>query len=97
MLKDEIFIDLDDINGIEDVIKVRPSNSNPEIAIREISNPNINIKNFNYTPEYKDINTEYLDFITSPNYLMQKFLYGKKTKDINYSIPMNNKILIYKI
>jgi hypothetical protein len=81
----------------EELIEYNTSSEPIEIIFRELENPNIKLINLDYIAVKKDINTEYIDLVTSPNYLLQKFLYGDKYKDINYSMYISNKCMIYKI
>lgn len=69
---------------------------NVTYEIIEVTNPSILITNLDYQEEVKNINTEYIDFITAPNYLMNRFLNGVQKKNINYSNLISDKILIYK-
>lgn len=84
-------------NDREEVIEYRTTNRDVELIYTEIENPNIKMTNLDYIAVKKDINTEYIDLVTSPNYLLQKFLYGDKYKDINYNMYISNKCIIYKI
>jgi len=85
------------LNDKEEVTEYRTTNRDVELIYTEIENPNIKMINLDYIAVKKDINTEYIDLVTSPNYLLRKFLYGDKYKDINYSMYISNKCIIYKI
>jgi hypothetical protein len=78
-------------------IKNKKTNEPSYIELIKVKNPNITMYNLEYIKVKRDINTEYLDLITGPNYLLEKFLYGKKGRDVNYSLFINNRFLIYKI
>jgi hypothetical protein len=69
----------------------------PALNILTITDPNITVFNLDFITKIKDINQEYLDFITSPNYLMNKFIYGSKNKKADYISQVNNKFIIYKL
>lgn len=69
----------------------------PFYEIMEITDPNIIAYNLDYKTRIKGINREYIDFITSPNHLMSKFLYGTKDKEIDYTSQINDKVIMYKI
>jgi hypothetical protein len=81
----------------EELLEYNTSSEPIEIVYRELINPNIKLINLDYVAVKRDINTEYIDLVTSPNYLLQKFLYGDKYKNINYSMYISNKCMIYKI
>lgn len=76
---------------------IRKNNEIPSYEIIEVSNPDIVAYNLDFKTRIKGINREYIDFITSPNYLMSKFLYGTKEKEIDYTSQINDKIIIYRI
>lgn len=67
------------------------------IKTKYFENINIKITNLDYQEDNRDINTEYIDFITAPNYLLNNFLYGKKKKVINYNNIISDHIIIYKL
>jgi hypothetical protein len=71
--------------------------NSPEIEIKYVDDINFKIENLDFVEDKKDINTEYIDFITSPKFLVNKFLYGSDTKKINYTYSISSKILIYKL
>ena len=73
------------------------NNKVPEIEIKYLDDIDFKIFNLDYIENKKDINTEYIDFITSPKYLIDKFLYGSDSKKINYSYFIGDKVLIYKL
>lgn len=73
------------------------NNKLPEIEIKYLDDIDFKIFNLDYIENKKDINTEYIDFITSPKYLVDKFLYGSDSKKINYSYFIGDKVLIYKL
>jgi hypothetical protein len=83
------------INTIEK--HIRKTGDVPSYEIIPITNPNIVAFNLDYKSHIKGINKEYIDFITSPNHLMSKFLYGSKTKEIDFVSQINDKILIFKV
>jgi len=85
----------DSNNSID--LQITKNDSIPEIEILNLINPNITVENLDYISVKKDINTEYLKFISGPNYLLQRFLYGKASEEINYTIHINNKVLLYKL
>jgi hypothetical protein len=84
-----------DINGQN--YNTKNSGQQAMFNILNITDPNITIYNLDFITKIKDINQEYLDFITSPNYLMNKFIYGSKTKKSDFISQVNNKIIIYKL
>ena len=86
-----------DNNESEETYEYRDGREVAELEYKEIDNPNIKMVNLDYVAVKKDINTEYIDLVTSPNYLLQKFLYGDKYKDINYNMYISNKCIVYKI
>jgi hypothetical protein len=57
----------------------------------------IEFKNFDFVSKNKDINEEYISFISSPSYLIERFLYGKERKKNDYLNYSNNKLIIYKL
>jgi hypothetical protein len=85
------------INPNKEDISSISSSENPNIKFTVVENPNLIITNSDYVKENKDINTEYIDFITSPNNLIDIYINGKKHNKINYTYSINNKILIYRI
>jgi len=76
---------------------VRKNNEIPFYEIIEVENPNIIAYNLDYKTRIKGINREYIDFITSPNHLMSKFLHGSKDKEIDYASQVNDKIIMYRL
>ena len=80
-----------------EVIKIRKSDNPPEIIFKRIHNPNIVIKNLDFINDKKDINTEYIELINGPVHLVERFLKGKKSRKINYSMLINNKINVFKV
>jgi len=84
-----------DINGQN--YNTKNSGQQAMFNILNITDPNITVYNLDFITKIKDINQEYLDFITSPNYLMNKFIYGSKTKKSDFISQVNNKIIIYKL
>jgi hypothetical protein len=83
------------INGEQQAI--RKTTEIPSYEIIPVQNPDIVAFNLDYKSRIKGINQEYIDFITSPNHLMSKFLYGSKTKDIDYVSQINDKLIIFKL
>lgn len=82
--------------NINDISSKQDLNS-ISVKIAYFDNPNLTITNLDYQEDNKDINTEYIDFITAPNYLLNNFLYGKKKKIINYNNTISGHIVIYKL
>lgn len=73
------------------------NNQSPEIKIEYITNPSITIENLDYIHNKKSVHKEYVEFITVPNTLMNKFLYGSEPTSKNFSNKMNDKILIFSL
>jgi len=86
-----------DVNINEDNYRFYKANDNPHYKILDINNPNIIAYNLDFKSKIKGINKEYIDFITSPNNLMSRFLYGKEPKVIDYISQINDKILVFKL
>ncbi len=80
-----------------EITKIRKNNQSPEIFFKTLINPNILIKNLDFILDKKDINTEYIELINGPANLVERFMKGKKSKKINYTMMINNKICIYKV
>lgn len=76
---------------------VSKSKKEPELRMLNITDPSITVFNLDFLTKIKDINQEYLDFITSPNYLMNKFIYGSASKKADYISQVNNKFILYKM
>jgi hypothetical protein len=85
------------INSDIEQIQSISTKENPNIKYTIVENPKMLITNIDYIKENKNINTEYIDFITSPNNLIDIYMNGKKHKKVNYTYSINNKILIYKL
>lgn len=83
-------------SNFDDIISKHNLNS-VSIKTKYVDNLNILITNQDYQENVKDINTEYIDFITGPNYLLNNFLYGKRKKNINYNNVISDHIIIYKL
>jgi hypothetical protein len=86
-----------DIKINEQNYNTRKSDSGPYYKILEIDDPDIVIYNLDFKSKIKGINREYIDFITSPNNLMSRFLYGKEAKEIDYTSQINDKVLIFRL
>jgi hypothetical protein len=86
-----------DININDDNYRQYKISSNPSYKLIEINDPNIIAYNLDFKSRIKGVNKEYIDFITSPNNLMSRFLYGKEPKVIDYISQINDKILVFKI
>ena len=76
---------------------LRKNTEPPTYEIIEITNPDIVAYNLDFKTRIKGINREYIDFITGPNHLMSKFLYGSKIKEIDYISQINDKMILYRI
>lgn len=83
------------INGVNHTIRKSDDISSYEII--PIQDPDIIAFNLDFKTRIKGINKEYIEFITSPSHLMSKFLYGSKTKEIDYISQINDKLLVFKI
>jgi hypothetical protein len=88
---------LDIINkNTGEIIEIRKNEKQPDINFIELNDPNIIIKNLDFIGDKKDINTEYIELINGPLNLVERFLKGKKSKKINYSMLINNKVIVFK-
>jgi hypothetical protein len=83
------------LNG--DYFSTSKSSFEPEMVVEIVDNCDLTVTNMGHVSRTKDINREYIDFITGPNYLLTKFLYGSKPKEIDYGNQVNNKVFLYKI
>jgi hypothetical protein len=81
----------------EENYNVSKSISEPELIMINITDPSITVFNLDFLTKIKDINQEYLDFITTPNYLMNKFIHGSASKKADYISQVNNKFILYKM
>jgi hypothetical protein len=81
-----------EING-----KVFVKHSEPFIEVLSLNNQKVTINNRDYTPSGKNVHTDYIDFITGPNYLLNKFLNGSEERIINYSNIVNDKIIVLEM
>jgi hypothetical protein len=88
-----------DIEGNDNInIKSRKGNlSQVSYKMIEVENPSFLITNLDYEEEVKNVNTEYIEFITAPNYLVNRFLNGVKKKPISYNNLISDKVYIYKL
>lgn len=86
-----------DININSNNIPIRKNDNQTDIEYEYTDNPHIIIKNLDYIDTKKSMNNDYIDFITSPNILFDKFFNGDKIKNIHFVNRINDKILIYKI
>lgn len=86
-----------EININQNGYRLYKINEPPYYKIMEINDPDIVAYNLDFKSKIKGINREYIDFITSPNNLMSRFLYGKEAKEIDYVSQINDKILVFKI
>lgn len=71
-------------------------NKLPNIEIIKIDNPHIEIINKDAKEQKKNIHEEYVEFISIPNNLLNKFLNGSDTKNLSHN-KIHDKIIIYKV
>jgi hypothetical protein len=88
-------LDIIDKNTGE-ILKIRKGENSAELYFKELINPNIIIKNLDFVGDRKDINTEYVELINGPMNLYERFMKGKKSKKINYTMMINNKVVIFE-
>lgn len=81
-----------EING-----KVFVKHSSPFIEVISFDNQKITINNKDFVPCTKNVHTEYIEFITGPNYLLNKFLNGSEERVINYNNIVNDKIILLEV
>lgn len=81
-----------EING-----KVFVKHSDPFIEVISFDNQKITVNNKDFVPCAKNVHTEYIEFITGPNYLLNKFLNGSEDRVINYNNIVNDKIIILDV
>jgi hypothetical protein len=86
-----------DLNVNSNIYNIRSSAKTPSIQITYIKNPRIEIKNGEIKENKKDINREYVEFITTPNNLVNQFFNGKKNVEKDFSQVINDKILIFRL
>jgi hypothetical protein len=75
---------------------IRDSNE-PILTVIKLTDPKLKVTNLDFSTKIKDIHRDYIDFITAPQFLINKFLYGSQDKIIDYTNSVNNKVILYKI
>jgi hypothetical protein len=81
----------------ENSYRLYKSKNKPYYKVLTVDNPDIVAYNLDFISKIKGINREYIDFITSPNNLMSRFLYGKEVKEIDYISQINDKVLVFRL
>lgn len=85
-----------DININSNIYSSKNSPKTPAVEILYVENPHIEITNYDAKESKKNVHEEYVDFITLPNNLVDKFLYGSSNKNNNLN-KINDRVVIYKL
>jgi hypothetical protein len=82
------------LNGQE--FNLRKTN-NFQIISTKLKDIKIKVENLEQDLNSENIHKDYIDFITAPSRMIQKFLYDDLGKKINYTSLVNNKIFILRL